>query len=315
MVFGKSDRRMLYQRGIRRKRRFIGRGILTLAVVVIVFLVTNKSCQSPPDVLTKHKDLVENDLSNVPAYQQLAETYYNKAVKLDEQNKGAEFFKQAIEFYQKGIVLDKENTIKGVNYYHLGMSYFKISKYLSKKNYYNEAKLAFDKAIEKGFKSPDIYIYLGHIAFKEYLGSVPLKEEKIDEAIENYNKAKDLNKKDVAAWFNLGWAYKRKGMSGKSLSAFQQASKIENLDKNLKNKIYLILANIYEEQKLLEHAKAEYEAILKLNRNSEIAHYRLGKIYRTQGNTDMALQEFKRALKINSANKEVQLELAELEGK
>lgn len=307
MAFRRPDRRRLYQRRIHRKRRFIGRGILSLAVIGIIFLVTNKACQTPPEVTTNnHSEVLKKDPSNVEAYYNLAETHYHKAIKLDKEGEGLDSFNQAIKFYQRGLALDKEETISSLNYYHLGMSYFKISKYFISKDYYQQAKLAFNKALEKGFANIDIYIYLGHIAFKE---------NNLEAAKEYYLKATEINPKDFAAWFNLGWTYKTMGLPNKALEALRQVSQTEEIDKNLKMRVHTILADIYEEQELIEHAKDEYKKMLKINRNSEKAHYRLGMIYKQQGNLEMAEEELKQALKINPANKDVQLELSRISTK
>lgn len=58
------------------------------------------------------------------------------------------------------------------------------------------------------------------------MGNVALEEERVDEAIELYQRAIELDEGFANAHHNLGVAYRRKGMMGKSVRALRRAQRV-----------------------------------------------------------------------------------------
>jgi tetratricopeptide (TPR) repeat protein len=289
------------------RHKFIIRIIILLIFIILIFLGVSKTYTPKEDVISKYKKILEKDPANVEAYISLGEAYYNKALEAEfkKDDKSAKnLFEESLKYYQNAIKLDEEGKILPQTHYHLGVAYFKLSRYSSNKDYYHQAEYELKKSLKKKFETPEAHIYLGHIYFKKGL---------FDDAIDEYMRAKALNPGDVACWYNLGWVYKVKGMPNNAIAAFRNAINTQNLDKALKIKIHTVLGEIYYEQGLIEHAKDEYKAILKLDRKSEIAHYKLGKIYKRQGEFDLAVKELKTVLKINPKNEDAKKELNNLE--
>ncbi|MEW6096352.1 MAG: tetratricopeptide repeat protein [bacterium] len=273
---------------------------------ILVFLGISKTYTPKEDVILKYKRILEKDPANVEAYISLGEAYYYRGLEeeLKKNNEEAKIlFEECLKYYQNAIKLEEEEKILPQSHYHLGITYFKLSRHSTNKDYYNQAEYELKKSLERKFETPETHIYLGHIYFKKGL---------FDDAIDEYMRAKALNPNDVAAWYNLGWVYKVKGMPNNAIAAFRNVINTQNLDKTFNIKIRTVLGEIYYEQGLIEHAKDEYKAILKLDRTAEIAHYQLGKIYKRQGDFALASKELKSVLKINPNNKQAKTELDNL---
>ncbi|MFH1562115.1 MAG: tetratricopeptide repeat protein [Nitrospirota bacterium] len=307
-VYSPSRRKNIY-RGKPQRHKFIIKIILLLLFFVLIFLGISKTPVPQEDTILKYKKILEKDPANIEAYISLGEDYYHKA--LEEEFKKNEketniLLEESVKYYQNAIKLDEGGKISPQSHYHLGIAYFKLSKYSSNKNYYEQAEDELKKSLQEKFETSETHIYLGHIYFKKGL---------FDDAIDEYMRAKAINPNDVAAWYNLGWVYKVKGSPNNAIVAFRNAVMIPNLDKSLHIRILAILGEIYYEQNLIEHAKDEYKTILKLDRASEIAHYKLGQIYKKQGDLELATRELNSALKLNPENKDAKAELDALEKK
>jgi len=286
--------------------KFILRIILILFFFILVFLGISKTYSPKEDLTLKYKKILEKDPTNTEAYISLGEIYYQQGLETEQaknEKEAKRLFEECLKYYQNAIKLEEEEKILPQTYYHLGVVYFKLSKYSPDKDYYYLSETCLKKSLKKKFETPETHIYLGHIYFKRGL---------FDDAIAEYTKAKSLNADDVVPWYNLGWVYKVKGMSNNAIASFRNALTTKNLNKPLHIKIRIIIAQLYSEQGLIEHAKDEYKTILKLDRTSEIAHYKLGDIYRKQGEFALARRELQTVLKINPDNKQAKTELDNL---
>lgn len=304
-VYSPSRKRSIY-RNKPQKHKFIIKIIIVLVFFVLVFLGVSKTYTPKEDIILKYKKILEKDPANVESYISLGEIYYHKGLEaeLNKNEKEAKIlFEESLKYYQNAFKLEEEEKILPQTHYQCGIAYFKLSRYLTNKDYYEQAEDELKKSLQGKFETPETHIYLGHIYFKRGL---------FDDAIDEYSRATTLNPNDVAAWYNLGWVYKVKKMSNNAIVAFRNAVNTQNLNKALAIKIRAVLGEIYYEQGLIEHAKEEYKTILKLDRKSEIAHYELGKIYNAQGNLALAEKELKSVLKINPAHKEANAELNKL---
>ncbi|MDI6735741.1 MAG: tetratricopeptide repeat protein [bacterium] len=307
-VYSPGRRKSIY-RNKPQGHKFIIKIILLLIFVILIFLGISRTPAPPEDTILKYKRILEKDPANIEAYISLGEDCYQKALEAELKKNEKEtntLLEDTVKYYQNALKLDEGGKISPQSRYHLGIAYFKLSKYSSNKDYYAQAEDELKKSLEEKFETAETHIYLGHIYFKKGL---------FDDAIDEYMRAKALNPNDVAAWYNLGWVYKVKGMPSNAIVAFRNAVMIPNLDKDINIRILAVLGEIYYEQGLIEHAKDEYKTILKLDRASEIAHYQLGKIYKKQGDLELAARELKSALKLNPKNKDAKAELDDLEKK
>ncbi len=307
-VYSPGRRKSIY-RSKPQGHKFIIKIIFLLIFVILIFLGISRSPAPQEDTILKYKRILEKDPANIEAYISLGEDCYQKALEAElkkDEEETYSLLKESIKYYQNAIKLDEGGKISPQSRYHLGIAYFKLSKYSNNKDYYAQAEDELKKSLQAKFETAETHIYLGHIYFKKGL---------FDDAIDEYMRAKAINPNDVAAWYNLGWVYKVKGMPSNAIVAFRNAVTIPNLDKDLNIKILAVLGEIYYQQGLIEHAKDEYKTILKLDRASEIAHYQLGKIYKKQGDLELAARELKSALKLNPKNKEARAELDDLEKK
>jgi len=286
-----------------RKKQFIGRGILVVIFVCLVFLGANKVCTPPEDATAKYKKNLENDPTSVDAYLALGKSFSSKAIGSEYSEEKEEFFQEAIGFFRKAIILDKDKKLIAETHYQLGLTYFKMSRLNPEKTYYREAEEEFKTAINEGLKQSDVHLYLGHLYFKK---------NALDAAMEEYKIARELNPNDISAWYNLGWTYKIKGLYHESINAFQEVLSVRGLDDKFKVKIYLILGEIYSSKNELSFAHDEYKKILKLDRNSVDAHYWLGCIYKKQGNLKDAKKEWRRVLRLSPNHVEARNELTRL---
>jgi tetratricopeptide (TPR) repeat protein len=287
----------------KRKKKFIGRGILVVIFLSLVFLGANKACTPPDDAIAKYKKILEEDPTNIDVYFALGDAFCEKAENCELSEEAMIYFREAIGLYQRAIILDKDKRLTPESHYRLGLAYFKMSKLNLDKEYYEEAEKEFKLALKEGFENSDIHIYLGHLFFRK---------NAFDKAIKEYKRARELNPNDIPAWYNLGWVYKIKGLYNEAINAFQEVLSNKWLDKELKIKIYAILGDIYCAQNRLEYAKEEYKKLLKLDRNSVEAHYKLGCIYKKQGNIKAAENEWRRVLRIEPNHIEARNELIKL---
>lgn len=286
-----------------RKKQFIGRGILVVIFISLVFLGANKACTPPEDATARYKKNLENDPTSVEAYLALGKSFTSKAIASEYPEEKEKFFQEAIGFFQRAIIIDKDKKLTPETHYQLGLTYFKMSRLNPEKAYYREAEEEFETAINEGFRHPDIHLYLGHLYFRR---------NAFDNAIEEYKKARELNPNDISAWYNLGWTYKTKGLYHESINAFQEVLSVRGLDDEFKIKILAILGEIYSSKNELDCAKDEYKKILKFDRNSVEAHYQLGCIYKKQGNLKDAEKEWRRVLRLSPNHIQARNELTQL---
>lgn len=159
-----------------------------------------------------------------------------------------------------------------------------------------------------------------------------------DEAIEQYNQALKLNKKEQSALVGIGLAYMKKEDEDKALEYFEKAIELgrrsqyaginsvlemayfqagsiwlkkSHYDKALdyfkqsaairpgSSDTYLAIGRALLEKKDYQHASIEFERALTFDPNYVDAHYGLGLALEKLGRKDEALVHFRRALELN----------------
>ena len=171
--------------------------------------------------------------------------------------------------------------------YMLGKCYFYKNTLSS---YYYYADLAVNYLVEaqdSGYKSDDIF---------EYLGLSYASLGKTSESIAAFTEALLVRESD-----SLLLAIAEQYVNAKQYSAAEQY--LFRIIKNSENdeiiiKSELLLGNIYIEKEEYDLAIKEFENVLKKNENSADANYGIGVIYEKQGNLVKARAQWRKALKI-----------------
>ncbi|PIS36885.1 MAG: hypothetical protein COT35_08850 [Nitrospirae bacterium CG08_land_8_20_14_0_20_52_24] len=117
----------------------------------------------------------------------------------------------------------------------------------------------------------------------------------VDEAIEQYEKALEINPNYALALANLGNNYRKKGYPGRAKALYEKAIKV--------NPKYtgamLNLADVWMSEGLVEKAVLEYEKVLEIDPESAEGHYSLGVAYYEQGRLEKAISHYQKALDLN----------------
>ncbi len=180
---------------------------------------------------------VEADPKDSESWYYLGRTKYNE-------NR----FQESIHAFEQCLQLDTKNTKAQAN---LGLA-------LEALGHTDEALAAYQKAIalqEQGApKNAEPFIDLGNLL---------LQQNQIDEAIQNFHKARETSPQEPRVHESLGKAYLR--------------------------------------QNKFTEAKAELEQAVSLAPDSAAAHYMLGQVFRKTGAMDRAKLEFDRAVELNKS--------------
>jgi len=124
------------------------------------------------------------------------------------------------------------------------------------------------------------------------LGNALLQQGHIDEAIVQFQNSLKVSPDFVLARDNLGVALSEKGRMPEAIAEFQNALKI---DPNNLDALYN-LGLTYSRAGRLEDAMAQYQKVLKISPGDAKAHSGLGNVFLQQGRTDDAISEFQKAI-------------------
>jgi protein O-GlcNAc transferase len=145
------------------------------------------------------------------------------------------------------------------------------------------------------------------------LGTNYLNNGQYDYAINAFTNALKLNPSNAEVHFNLGRAYKRKGMDDKAKAEFSISFRIdpemfdecvikykEKIDYEFTDTQYLAeLGNAYAEKGMLDEAITTYKKVLEIEPENVRVHYDLGMVYSKKGMNDEAINEFRRTIEID----------------
>jgi tetratricopeptide (TPR) repeat protein len=130
------------------------------------------------------------------------------------------------------------------------------------------------------------------------LGKVLTTQGKLDEAIQYFDRALQLNPDDAKALNNLGVALAAQGKLDEAVQHYEQALQLKpdyvDADYNLGNVLVI--------QGKLDEAAQYYEQVLQLKPDFAEAHCNLGLVLARQGKLDEAVQHFERALQLKPNN-------------
>jgi tetratricopeptide (TPR) repeat protein len=140
------------------------------------------------------------------------------------------------------------------------------------------------------------------------LGTALFVKGRLDEAITQYQKALEGIPDSALVHCNLGIALGQKGKRDEAMKQFQQAIRLDPI----MALPYISLGKIYAAQGNLDDAIAVYLKAITLDPGLAEAHYHLGNIYISKGKIAEAIAELKTALRLRPEVIEVQTKLAEV---
>jgi len=145
------------------------------------------------------------------------------------------------------------------------------------------------------------------------LGANYLDNGQHNYAIDAFKKAVKHNPSGVEAHFNLGRAFKRKGMDEQAKSEFSIAHRIDPVKYNeyvkkyrekidyeiIDTKNYSELGSAYAEKGMVDDAINAYKKSIEIEPDNARVHYGLGTLYAMKGKYSDAADEFWMAVEIN----------------
>jgi pentatricopeptide repeat protein len=159
------------------------------------------------------------------------------------------------------------------------------SLYLGKKMY-PEAEREFRQALST---EPDyVYAIAG-------LARVYGETERVDRAIEQWERAVHLRPGMMELHFQLGFSYYAGGRLDEAIARWEEASRLqpEFAQPHFQRGIAL------EDKGEPDKAAAAYRQAIQVNPRYVIAHYNLGHLYKKLGRGDEAIEQFRQAIEIN----------------
>jgi len=157
----------------------------------------------------------------------------------------------------------------------------------------------YDLAIEyyKGILQQKVMSRMNSEVFSDIhnsLGLLYCKIGRVDEGIEDFKNAIQINPSHVKAHNNLGLAYLTKGLVDEGIEELKNAIKTNPYYM----KAHYNLGNAYQIKGLLDEATSEYETAVRLKPDFVPALNDLGVIYFKKGEVDMAIDAFRKAIRI-----------------
>ena len=131
----------------------------------------------------------------------------------------------------------------------------------------------------------------------------------IEEAIDAYRRAVDLNPYAAGAWVNLGTIHYRMRMFLEAEQFYQRA-----IDADPKYPLaHFNLGNLYDEQGQTDKAESYYASALRLNSRYADAHFNLALLFERKGDLMRAVHHWKTYLKLDPSSSWAQVARKQLE--
>jgi len=127
------------------------------------------------------------------------------------------------------------------------------------------------------------------------LGNYYLREGRLDEAIANYERGRQMNPSDLQVLHNLGVASFRKGNYEQAADYYQVAIRIKPDQPDN----HSALGDVFIQLKKPAEAIAEYQESLRLRPDNWVVHSSLGDVFEGQRRYPEALAEFTEVLRLN----------------
>jgi cytochrome c-type biogenesis protein CcmH/NrfG len=135
------------------------------------------------------------------------------------------------------------------------------------------------------------------------LGNTYFQQGQLEQAAAEFQKTLGLDPKNVDALSNLGAVYYGQNAFDKAAAEFKQAISLQPNDAEL----HYNLGAAYVQQSSCDAAIAEFTEALRLSPELTRAYYGLGNAYKLQGKTQEAIQALQKFLSLSTASDEVDL--------
>lgn len=233
-----------------------------------------------------------------------SEAYYYMALSskaLGDQNNDPNKYQEAVNYSRLAISKNPEDEN---NYFCLGESLFRLKKY-------EEATLAYQKAIEKSlYVEKDYYYSLGRCfnqlgrlqeeaKIYEELASLLSKGGLYEDAITAYRKNLEINPQDTNSLYNLGLCLIQLKRHQEAQKIFRQITKIE--PKN-SNSYYMLGQSYLRSGKGFNEAISAFRKAISIDADNALSYRGLGYVYYNLGNNREAIRYFEAYLKFENTN-------------
>jgi protein O-mannosyl-transferase len=123
------------------------------------------------------------------------------------------------------------------------------------------------------------------------LGVLEFQKDKIDDAIDNYERSLRLHSDYPEARYNLGSALLQKGKIEEAIKQCEKALELQPNDPDA----HVVLGNAFMAKQDIDRAIGQYEQALTLRPEDSNAHYNLGIALQGKGETERAAREYEKA--------------------
>ena len=137
------------------------------------------------------------------------------------------------------------------------------------------------------------------------LGNALCQQGRMDEGIENFELALQINPRDQGAHNNLGNGLLQKGRIDEAIDQFQQALQIQPAYAEA----FTDLGNALIQKGKVDDAIDQYLQALQIRPNFATAHNNLGNALLQKGRTDEAINQYQQALQLNPGSAEILMNL------
>ncbi len=202
------------------------------------------------------------------------------------------FIDRSVVTLRKALVFENQKLALEI-YYVLGKAYY------HKGHFYTDLAAKYlEKSIEGGFVGEDVY---------EYLGLIYSSTGQKSRSAECFEKAVEKNPSDLL-YLALAQVYLELDRNDKAEEYLIRTSN-KTTDKELEEKSYFLLTEIYEKRNDIIKMEDMLNKILQNNPRSADAYYKLGEIYERSGDNVKARSEWRKALRIDPEHYGARLKL------
>ncbi len=163
--------------------------------------------------------------------------------------------------------------------------YNEKSAVLSRLKRYDEGLAAITQAIDLAPRA----VWYGN------RGNLYRDQQKYKLALDDYNKAIELNPNHAGAYYNRALLYSDQKKYDLALSDYDKAIEI---NPNYAE-AYVNRGVLYRLQEKYELALADYDKAIELNRNDAVAYYNRGNLYKNLQKYELALSDYSKAIELN----------------
>ncbi|PKN88774.1 MAG: hypothetical protein CVU51_03380 [Deltaproteobacteria bacterium HGW-Deltaproteobacteria-1] len=146
-----------------------------------------------------------------------------------------------------------------------------------------------------------LHVTEGNLIAHVGMGNELVKQKRIDEAIDHFYTAININPRNTANYFafaSLGYALSLQNKKTEAIAALKQALSINPT----LHETYLKIGHIYFETGRVDEAILQYKKAIALNNNDPRYHSSLGNAYIRKGKTEEAVKEFEEVTRIQPTN-------------